>query len=51
MRLRLPRVGLVAHDVGAGVVQPMARQAPERFCGIFLFDCPYAGIGAGLVGA
>jgi pimeloyl-ACP methyl ester carboxylesterase len=44
--LRLPRVGLVAHDVGAGVVQPMARKAPERFCGIFLFDCPYAGMGS-----
>lgn len=42
----LPRVGIVTHDVGAGVAQVMARQAPGRFNGIVLFDCPYPGIGA-----
>ena len=44
--LGLDRVGLVAHDVGALVVQSMARRSPQRFSGILLFDCPYAGVGA-----
>ena len=44
--LGLDRVGLVAHDVGAAVAQVLGRTAPQRFNGIFLFDCPYAGMGA-----
>jgi pimeloyl-ACP methyl ester carboxylesterase len=40
------RVGLVAHDVGAAVAQVLGRAAPQRLNGIFLFDCPYAGMGA-----
>ncbi|WP_270935687.1 alpha/beta fold hydrolase [Falsiroseomonas oryzae] len=43
--LRLPRVGVVTHDVGAVVMQTAARQAPERFAGLVLFDCPYPGMG------
>ena len=37
---------MVAHDVGGGVVQVMARQRPELLAGIFLFDTPHPGIGA-----
>lgn len=44
--LGVGRAGVVAHDIGGSVVQPMARQAPERLAGLFLFDCPYPGIGA-----
>lgn len=43
--LGLERVGLVAHDVGAMVAQVLARQHPERFAGLFFFNCPYPGIG------
>ena len=43
--LGLAQVGVVAHDIGASVAQPMARQAAARFGGLFLFDCPYPGIG------
>ena len=28
--LQLDKVGVVGHDVGGGVMQPLARQAPER---------------------
>jgi pimeloyl-ACP methyl ester carboxylesterase len=44
--LGLDRVGLVAHDVGAAVAQVLGRAAAQRLNGIFLFDCPYAGMGA-----
>jgi pimeloyl-ACP methyl ester carboxylesterase len=44
--LGLDRVGLVAHDVGGAVAQVLGRTAPQRLNGIFLFDCPYAGMGA-----
>jgi pimeloyl-ACP methyl ester carboxylesterase len=44
-RLEIPRVGLVAHDVGAYVAQALARQHPERVTGLFFFNCPYPGIG------
>ena len=40
------RVGLVGHDVGAGVMQALARTAPERLLGLFFFDFVYPGIGA-----
>jgi pimeloyl-ACP methyl ester carboxylesterase len=43
--LRLARVGVVAHDVGAYAAQQLARRAPDRLAGLFFFDCPYAGIG------
>lgn len=43
--LGLDRVGIVAHDVGASVAQAVALQAPDRLAGLFLFDCPYPGIG------
>jgi pimeloyl-ACP methyl ester carboxylesterase len=44
-RLGTPRVGVVAHDVGAYVAQALARACPERISGLFFFNCPYAGIG------
>lgn len=43
--LGLARAGLVGHDVGASVVQALARAAPERLTGLFTFNCPYPGIG------
>ncbi len=39
------RVGVVGHDVGGSIMQPLARQAPERFNGLFFFDFSYPGIG------
>lgn len=44
-RLRLERVGIVGHDVGAYVAQALARKQPERIVGLFFFNCPYPGIG------
>lgn len=43
--LGLDRVGVVAHDVGGYVAQSLARAAPDRLAGLFLFDTPYPGIG------
>ena len=43
--LGLQRVGLVGHDVGGGVMQAMARLAPDRLTGLFFFDFMYPGIG------
>jgi pimeloyl-ACP methyl ester carboxylesterase len=43
--LGLSKVGVVGHDVGGAVMQPLARSAPERFSGLFLFDFVYPGIG------
>lgn len=44
--LGVARCGVVAHDVGAYVVQVMGRQAaPGRLAALFLFDAPYPGIG------
>ena len=43
--LGLEHVGIVTHDVGPWIVQPFARQNPDRVAGIFFFDCPYAGVG------
>src|SRR5258706_501423 len=43
--LGLARVGVVGHDVGGAVMQPMARAAPARFTGLFFFDFVYPGIG------
>ncbi|QOZ48487.1 alpha/beta hydrolase [Bradyrhizobium sp. CCBAU 53340] len=43
--LGIARFGVVGHDVGGAVMQPLARQAPERLAGLFLFDFVYPGIG------
>jgi pimeloyl-ACP methyl ester carboxylesterase len=43
--LGLPKVGVVGHDVGGAVMQPLARRAPDRFSGLFFFDFVYPGIG------
>jgi pimeloyl-ACP methyl ester carboxylesterase len=42
--LRKP-VGVVGHDVGGAVMQPLARAAPHRIAGLFFFDFVYPGIG------
>jgi pimeloyl-ACP methyl ester carboxylesterase len=44
-RLKLDRVGLVSHDIGAFAAQAFARLWPERLDGLFFFNCPYPGIG------
>ena len=44
--LGIARVGIVGHDVGGAVMQSLARQAPARIAGLFLFDFVYPGIGA-----
>ena len=44
--LGVERAGVVGHDVGGAVMQAMARAAPERLAGLFLFDFVYPGIGA-----
>ena len=43
--LGLSRAGVVGHDVGGAVMQPLARAAPERVGGLFFFDFVYPGIG------
>ncbi len=43
--LKIARVGVVGHDVGAYVAQALAREHPERIAGLFFFNCPHAGIG------
>ena len=37
--------GVVGHDVGGSVMQPLARQAPGLLSGLFFFDFSYPGIG------
>ena len=44
--LGLPKVGLVAHDVGAFAAQALARSHPELLERLFFFDCPYPGFGS-----
>src|SRR5215467_7279967 len=44
--LGIRRAGVVGHDVGGAVMQPLARTAPERLDGLFFFDFVYPGIGA-----
>ncbi|WP_131193937.1 alpha/beta fold hydrolase [Lichenihabitans psoromatis] len=41
----LDRVGVVGHDVGGSIMQPLARKTPERLTGLFFFDFAYPGIG------
>jgi pimeloyl-ACP methyl ester carboxylesterase len=43
--LGIERAGIVGHDVGGAVMQPLARQAPARIAGLFFFDFVYPGIG------
>jgi pimeloyl-ACP methyl ester carboxylesterase len=43
--LAVPKVGLVAHDIGALIAQHLIRRAPERVTKFLAFDCPYPGIG------
>ncbi len=43
--LSLKQAGVVGHDVGGGLMQPMARRAPDRIAGLFFFDFLYPGIG------
>jgi pimeloyl-ACP methyl ester carboxylesterase len=40
------RIGVVGHDVGGAVIQSLARKAPHRLAGLFLFDFVYPGIGS-----
>lgn len=40
------RFGVVGHDVGGAAILSLARQAPDRLAGLFLFDFVYPGIGA-----
>jgi len=44
--LGLDKAGIVGHDVGGAVMQPLARAAPHRLAGLFFFDFVYPGIGA-----
>ncbi len=44
--LGLKQAGIVGHDVGGALMQPLARQAPGRISGLFFFDFVYPGIGA-----
>ena len=43
--LGLKQAGIVGHDVGGALMQPLARQAPDRIAGLFFFDFVYPGIG------
>src|SRR6201995_2399901 len=43
--LGVERFGVVGHDVGGAVMQPLARSAPARLSGLFFFDFVYPGIG------
>ena len=43
--LDLGQIGVVGHDVGGAVMQPLARAAPARISGLFFFDFVYPGIG------
>lgn len=44
--LRIERVAIVSHDVGAFAAQTFARTWPHRCAALFFFDCPYPGIGS-----
>jgi pimeloyl-ACP methyl ester carboxylesterase len=44
--LGVGQVGVVGHDVGGAIMQPLARAAPDRLAGLFFFDFVYPGIGA-----
>jgi pimeloyl-ACP methyl ester carboxylesterase len=44
--LDLKQAGIVGHDIGGALMQPLARNAPARMAGLFFFDFVYPGIGA-----
>jgi epoxide hydrolase 4 len=44
--LKLDRVGIVGHDVGAAVMQSIALKAPDRVRGLFFFNCATHGVGS-----
>jgi pimeloyl-ACP methyl ester carboxylesterase len=44
--LGVEKAGVVGHDVGGAIMQPLARAAPERFAGLLFFDFVHPGIGA-----
>jgi pimeloyl-ACP methyl ester carboxylesterase len=44
-QLGTKRFGVIGHDVGGAVMQPLARAAPDRLAGLFFFDFVYPGIG------
>ena len=44
--LDLKQPGIVGHDVGGALMQPLARKAPHRISGLFFFDFVYPGMGA-----
>jgi pimeloyl-ACP methyl ester carboxylesterase len=43
--LGLAQAGIVGHDVGGALMQPLARLAQERISGLFFFDFVYPGVG------
>src|SRR5258708_5588255 len=43
--LDLKQAGVVGHDIGGALMQPMVRKAPQRVAGLFFFDFVYPGIG------
>src|SRR5215510_776636 len=44
-QLRIEIIGVVGYDVGGAAMLPLARKAPHRISGLFLFDFVYPGIG------
>lgn len=48
--LGIDKAGVIGHDVGGAVMQPLARKAPERIAGLFFFDFVYPGIGPRMAG-
>lgn len=44
--LKIDKAGIVGHDVGGAVMQPLGRSAAQRLAGLFFFDFVYPGIGA-----
>jgi pimeloyl-ACP methyl ester carboxylesterase len=43
--LNIPKFGVIGHDVGGAVIQPLARLVEDRIFGLFLFNFVYPGIG------
>jgi pimeloyl-ACP methyl ester carboxylesterase len=41
----IDQAGVIGHDVGGAVMQPLARTAPARIAGLFFFDFVYPGVG------
>src|SRR5258708_8585390 len=49
--LGLDKAGIVGHDVGGAVMQPLARAAPHPLAGPFFFHFGYPRVGARVAGA